>query len=197
VFTKTEKSARRVFDSIERYLTRKLKLIVNRQKSRVCRTDGVEFLGFVFRGYGGQIRVSQKSLDKFKSRVREITRRNRGVSFAQRCVELRRYFQGWVGYFRLVPIKSFFSELDKWVRRRIRMCIWKGWYRTRTRIASLMKLGICEHVAFTHGNSSKGPWVPSSSRAVHQALSTALLAERGLPSLLAIYEKFTAKGRTA
>ena len=193
VFTKTSKSASRVFDSIERYLTRKLKLIVNRQKSRVRSTDGVEFLGFVFRGYGGQIRVAKKNLDKFRSRVREITRRNRGVSFSHRCVELRRYFNGWVGYFRLVPIKSFFSELDKWVRRRIRMCIWKGWYRTRTRIASLMKLGICEHVAFTHGNSSKGPWVLSSSRAVHQALSKALLEERGLPSLLAIFEKFTAK----
>ncbi|MCU0978405.1 MAG: hypothetical protein MUF25_04480 [Pirellulaceae bacterium] len=59
--------------------------------------------------------MARKNLDKFKSRVREITGRNRGVSFAQRCVELRRYFQGWVGYFRLVPIKSFFSDLDKWV----------------------------------------------------------------------------------
>ncbi len=197
VFTKTSKSASRVFDSIERYLTRKLKLVVNRQKSCVRSTDGVEFLGFVFRGYGGQIRVAKKNLDKFRSRVREITRRNRGVSFSHRCTELRRYFNGWVGYFRLVPIKSFFSEQDKWVRRRIRMCIWKGWYRTRTRIASLMKLGICEHVAFTHGSSSKGPWVLSSSRAVHQALSKALLEERGLPSLLAIFEKFTAKDRTA
>ena len=121
VFTKTREAARRVFDSIGRYLTRKLKLVVNRQKSRVCSTDGVEFLGFVFQGYGGQFRVAKKNLDKFQSRVREITQRSRGVSFAQRCAELRRYFQGWVGYFRLVPIKSFFSELDKWVRRRIRM----------------------------------------------------------------------------
>ena len=127
VFTKTREAARRVFVSIERYLTRKLKLVVNQQKSRVCSTDGVEFLGFEFQGYGGQFRVARKNLDKFKSRVREITGRNRGVSFAQRCVELRRYFQGWVGYFRLVPIKSFFSDLDKWVRRRIRMCIWKQW----------------------------------------------------------------------
>lgn len=102
VFTKTRPAARRVFASIERYLTRKLKLVVNQQKSRVCRTDGVEFLGFAFQGYGGQFRVARKNLDKFQSRVREITRRSRGVSFAQRCAELRRYFQGWVGYFRLV-----------------------------------------------------------------------------------------------
>jgi RNA-directed DNA polymerase len=197
VFTKTREAARRVFASIERYLTRKLKLVVNQQKSRLCSTDGVEFLGFVFQGYGGQFRVARKNLDKFKARVREITGRNRGVSFAQRCVELRRYFQGWVGYFRLVPIKSFFSDLDKWVRRRLRMCIWKQWKTGRTRAANLMKLGIAEHEAFTHGMSSKGPWVLSSSQAVHQALSTALLEERGLPSLLGIWTKLTAKSRIA
>ncbi len=197
VFTKTREAARRVFASIERYLTRKLKLVVNQQKSRLGSTDGVEFLGFVFQGYGGQFRVARKNLDKFKSRVREITGRNRGVSFAQRCVELRRYFQGWVGYFRLVPIKSFFSDLDKWVRRRLRMCIWKQWKTGRTRAANLMKLGIAEHEAFTHGMSSKGPWVLSSSQAVHQALSTALLEERGLPSLLAIWAKLPAKSRIA
>jgi RNA-directed DNA polymerase len=197
VFTKTREAARRVYVSIGRYLTRKLKLVVNQQKSRVCSTDGVEFLGFVFQGYGGQIRVARKNLDKFKSRVREITRRSRGVSFAQRCIELRRYFQGWVGYFRLVPIKSFFDELDKWVRRRIRMCIWEGWKNGHTRAAALMKLGVREHEAYTHGMSSKGPWVLSSSQAVHQALSTALLEERGLPSLLGIWKKLTAKNRTA
>jgi hypothetical protein len=102
-----------------------------------------------------------------------------------------------VGYFRLVPIKSFFSDLDKWVRRRIRMCIWKQWKTGRTRAAALMKLGVAEHEAFTHGMSSKGPWVLSSSQAVHQALSTALLEERGLPSLLGIWTKLTAKSRIA
>jgi RNA-directed DNA polymerase len=197
VFTKTKEAAGRVFASIERYLTRKLKLVVNQQKSRTCSTDGVEFLGFVFQGYGGQFRVARKNLDKFKSRVREITGRNRGVSFSQRCVELRRYFQGWTGYFRLVPIKSFYSDLDKWVRRRIRMCIWTSWKNGRTRVANLRKLGVSEHEAKTHGMSSKGPWVLSSSQAVHQALSTALLEERGLPSLLAIWTKLTAKSRTA
>jgi len=75
-----------------------------------------------------------------------------------------------------VPIKSFFDELDKWVRRRIRMCIWESWKNGRTRAAALMKLGVPEHEAFTHGMSSKGPWVLSSSQAVHQALPVALYA---------------------
>lgn len=197
VFTKTREAACRVYRSVGRYLTRKLKLVVNRQKSRVCSTDGVEFVGFEFVGYGGQIRVSPKNIRKFKDRLRELTRRTRAVSMTHRYDELRRYFQGWVGYFQIVPIKSFFSELDKWVRRRIRSCYWKQWRRPRTRIANLRKLGVGKHEAVTHGSSSKGPWVMSSSHAVHQALSVDYLSERGLASLLEIWMRLTAKKRTA
>ena len=197
VFTKTREAARRVFDSVERYLTRKLKPVVNRQKSSIRSTNGVEFLGFQFVGYGGQIRVRPKNIRKFKDRVRDITRRTRGVSMRQRFVELRRYFQGWVGYFRTVPIKSFFGELDKWVRRRLRSCYWKQWKNPRTRITNLKRLGIRQKEAVTHGVSSKGPWVMSSSRAVHQALSVDYLKESGLTSLLEIWHKLAAKKRTA
>jgi RNA-directed DNA polymerase len=197
VFTKTSEAARRVYTSVGRYLTRKLKLVVNRQKSRICHTDGVEFVGFIFVGYGGQIRVSPKNIQKFKARVRQITRRNRGVSMARRHQELRWYFQGWVGYFRLVPTKSFFSEMDKWVRRRLRSCYWKQWRNPRTRIANLKKLGIREKEAVTHGISSKGPWVMSSSQAMHEALSVAFLRESGLVSLLEIWSKLAARKRIA
>ena len=197
VFTKTKAAAARVFESVERYLTRKLKLVVNRQKSRTCSTNGVEFLGFVFEGYGGQIRVSPKNVTKFKDRVRELTRRNRGVSMPQRFVELRRYFQGWVGYFGLVPIKSFFADLDKWVRRRLRSCYWKHWRNPRTRIKNLRKLGVREEEAVTHGVSSKGPWVMSSSQAVHQALSVAYFTQAGLASLITLWSQLAPQNRTA
>lgn len=197
VFTKTRESARRVFGSVGRYLTRKLKLVVNRQKSRICSTNGVEFLGFIFMGYGGQIRVSPKNLKKFKDRVKEITRRKRGVSIRRRYKELRQYFNGWVGYFRLVPIKSFFGELDKWLRRRIRACYWKQWRKPQARVRKLKKLGVGPEEAYSHGNSSKGAWLMSSSHAVHQALSVTYLAHDGLPSLLEIWTKFASKGRTA
>ena len=197
VFTKTEKAAQRVYESVGNYLTRKLKLVVNHQKSRTCSTDGVEFLGFVFQGYGGQIRVSRKKIKKFKDRVRQITRRNRGVSMRARYQELRRYFQGWVGYFRLVPIKTFFVDLDKWVRRRLRSCYWKQWRRPQTRIANLLRLGIGQGESITHGISSKGPWVMSSSQAVHAALSLAYLTAEGFISLSDIWIKLASKQRTA
>jgi len=197
VFTKTRSSATRVYESVGRYLTRKLKLVVNRQKSRICGTDGVEFLGFIFTGYGGQTRVSPKNIKKFKDRVKEITRRNRGVSMVSRFVELRRYFNGWVGYFSLVPIKTFFGDLDKWVRRRIRACYWKQWRKAHTKIRNLLKLGIAKDFATSHGNSGKGAWLMSASQAVHQALSVTYLRKEGLTSLLDIWNKFASKKRTA
>ena len=193
VFTNTSEAAQRVARSIETYLTRKLKLVVNHQKSRLCPTDGVEFLGFSFVGSGGNFRVSPKNQKKFKDRVREITRRNRGVSMPDRLLELRRYLQGWVGYFSLVPMKTYFEILDKWVRRRIRSCYWKQWRNPRTRIRNLRKLGVQRDQAVTHGFSSKGAWVMSSSQAVHEALSIAYLTQEGLVSLLTIWQKLTAR----
>jgi RNA-directed DNA polymerase len=197
VFTKSEAASKRVYESIGNYLTRKLKLVVNHQKSRTCNTNGVEFLGFQFRGLGGQLRVAPKKIKKFKDRVRQITRRNRGISMQSRFLELRRYIQGWVGYFRLVPMKSFYEDLDKWIRRRIRACSWRDWRRPWTRIRNLLRLGIRHDEAMTHGSSSKGPWVMSSSRAIHMALSTDYLTQQGLVSLLTIWTKLASKGRTA
>ena len=112
--------------------------------------------------------------------MRDITRRNRGVSLAHRYQELSRYFRGWVGYFGLVPIPSYFSELDQWVRRRLRCGYGKQGRNPRTRIKNLRRLGIREHEAVTQGVSSKGPWVLSASQAVHEALSVDYLAESGL-----------------
>jgi RNA-directed DNA polymerase len=115
----------------------------------------------------------------------------------QRYQELNRYFRGWVGYFGLVPIKSYFSERDKWVRRRIRCCYWKQSKNPRTRIANLKRLGIREHEAVTHGVSSKGPWVMSASQAVHEALSVDYLAAAGLVSLRDLWSTLAPWKRTA
>ena len=197
VFSKTEQSATRVFRSIERYLTSKLKLVVNHDKSRVCSTEVVDFLGYTFRGYGGRFGVSAKNLKKFKDRVKQITRRTSGRSIASRFRELRPYFQGWVGYFHYGLGKQQLQKLDKWTRRRIRACYWKQWYRVRTRIRMLLKLGVRREEAFSHGSSGRGGWVMSSSAAMHVALSIDYLSEQGLASLEEIWSKFASKKRTA
>ena len=99
IFTKTEVSAQRVYASVERFLRECLKLVVNHDKSSIRKTDRLEYVGYEFRGFSGQIRVSKKKLDAFKQRVSEIFRRNRGVSMKSRYAEFRSYALGWLGYF--------------------------------------------------------------------------------------------------
>lgn len=197
VFSKTEQSATRVFASVERYLTGKLKLAINREKSGIRPAEATDYLGYCFHGFGGRFNVSAKALRKFKDRVKEMTRRKRGVSIQRRFGELRRYFQGWLGYFRYGVTKTQLRYLDKWVRRRIRACYWKQWYRVRTRIKMLLKLGVRRDEAISHGCSGRGPWVMSSSAAVHVALNIEYLTRQGLASLEEIWSKFASKKRTA
>lgn len=183
VFTKTAIAARRVFRSVGRYLTRKLKLVVNRQKSSTCSTEGVEFLGYQFHGYGGQIRVSPKNIKKFKQRSRELLNRNRGISTRKRLYELTMYLRGWIGYFALDQRRSMFATLDKWLRRRLRACIWKQWRLPSTRIQKLKQLGVRHEEAYSHGNSRKGPWRLANSLAISMAMTTQWLTDQGLLNL--------------
>jgi len=104
-------------------------------------------MGYEFRGYGGQIRVSGKKLDAFKRRVSEIFRRNRGRSVKSRYAEYRSYAIGWLGYFALDQVKSPFTHLDKWVRRRVRACYWKQWRKSKTRLKKLISLSVSYRVA--------------------------------------------------
>jgi RNA-directed DNA polymerase len=193
VFTKTEKSSLRVFASVERYLTRKLKLVVNHAKSCVRSTDELEFLGYQFTGYGGQMRVSPKNLDKFKQRVRELTRRSCGISMTARLKALGYYLRGWTGYFCLVPIKSFFVGLDKWVRRRLRACYWKQWRKPSARIRNLMKLGLDKNEAVPFGSCSRGAWFMSRCESVHSTLTNAYLSTTGLVNLSEVWSKLAPK----
>lgn len=140
IFVRSPVSARRVFASVERYLTERLKLLVNRDKSRVCKTAGVEFLGYCFSGFSGQIGISQKNLLKFKERCREILCRKNGITLKHRLFILRRYLRGWIDYFVLEQRKSVTSNLDKWIRRRVRACIWKSWRLPRTKVSRLKSL---------------------------------------------------------
>ena len=154
-YVKTRRSARRVFASVERFLTRKLKLVVNQRKSRIAKADGVEFLGFKFVGRRGEIRVTAKNLTKFKQRARSITGRSRGISMQRMLGELRQYLRGWIGYFGLAATKGIFAALDGWIRRRVRMCFWKQWRLLRTRIRKLKQLGVPHDLALSMAPAAK------------------------------------------
>ena len=197
IFTKTEVAAQRVYASVERFLTERLKLIVNHDKSSIRRADGLEFVGYEFRGYGGQIRVSKKKLDAFQKRVSEIFRRNRGKSMKSRYAEFRSYAVGWIGYFALDQVKSTFRKLDKWLRRRVRACYWKQWKKSKTRLKKLISLGVPYRVARPFAMSGKGPWRLSATSGVQRALSNEYLTGEGLLNLAERWESLASLRRNA
>jgi len=197
IFTKTEVAAQRVYASVERFLTQRLKLTVNHDKSSIRYCDGLEFVGYEFRGYGGQVRVSRKKLEAFKRRVSEIFRRNRGRSMKSRYAEYRSYAMGWIGYFALDQVKTTFTRLDKWIRRRVRACYWKQWRKSKTRLKKLISLGVSYRVARGFAMSGKGPWRLSMTSGVQRALSNEYLANEGLLNLTERWESLASLRRTA
>ncbi|TWU54863.1 Group II intron-encoded protein LtrA [Rubripirellula tenax] len=197
IFVKSEAAAHRVFGSVERYLQHTLKLIVNREKSYVRRADGVEFVGYEFRGYGGKICVSEKKLRHFKRRASELLARKGGRSMVRRMAEFTQYARGWIGYFALEQRKSVFTSLDKWLRRRVRACYWKSWRLPRTRIRKLKALGISHEDAYMFGASHKAVWRLSMTSGVQRALSNDWLKANGLFSLEERWSELAPLRRTA
>ena len=156
IFVKSPRSAQRAFESVQRYVTQTLKLVVNQTKSQVTIAEGCEFLGFAFvSGRRATIKVAPKKLKAFKRRVKELTGRSRGISMKRRLTDLTRYLRGWIGYFGLARQLAEFSNLDGWIRRRIRMCYWKQWRYPRTKVRHLTKLGVDLDMAIKHAISRK------------------------------------------
>jgi RNA-directed DNA polymerase len=197
IFTRSQRSAERVFAGVTRYLTKVLRLVVNLEKSRIVPSDGVEFLGFVFRGTCATINVTEKNVRRFKHRIRELTGRNRGISMNQRLAELRRYVQGWTGYFALAAQLKLFDHFDQWIRRRLRMCFWKRWRYPRTRVRNLLALGVPRRHAIRHGKSRKGPWRMAQTIASGIGMTNNWLHHQGLVSLKSLWTQLAPLRRIA
>ena len=187
IFTKSARSAQRVYGSVCRYLTFELRLVVNQEKSQVVIANGLEFLGFVLRGRRSTLNVTGKNVSKFKCRIKELTGRSWGVSMDRRMSELRSFLRGWIGYFGLAAQLKLFDKLDQWIRRRIRMCYWKRWRLPRTRRRELIRLGVPRRQAIRHAKSRKGPWPMSRTIASGVGLTNAWLQEQGLLSLKSLW----------
>ncbi|NOU63242.1 transcription elongation factor GreAB [Paenibacillus sp. LMG 31461] len=164
----------------------KLKLKVNREKSAVDRPWKRKFLGFSFLSdKKATIRIASQTLSRFKEKVRELTNRTRSMSMENRIMQLNRYLIGWIGYFKLASAKNHCGKFDQWIRRRLRMCLWKQWKRVRTRIRELRALGVPEWACFVMSNSRRGAW--EMSRNINNALPTSYWEAKGLKSLLSRY----------
>jgi len=181
IYVKSRRAAERVMQSITAFLEMRLKLTVNREKSAVDRPWKRKFLGFSFycSKDGVGIRVHAKPIAKFKDEIREILSRSNGKSTQQKLTRLTRKIVGWVNYFAIANMKNVAAALDKWIRRRIRMCIWKGWRKINTRFNNLTYLGLDKRQAWMFANTRKGYWRVSGSPILQRALPTDYLVKLG------------------
>lgn len=188
ICVKSTSSGHHVMNWVSQFLTTKLKLLVNENKSRVVKTNDLHFLGFTFRGK--KVRWGDSALKDFKFNIRRLTKRSWGISMQRRYRELRLYIQGWMNYFALSEYYRPLPRLDEWLRRRIRMCYLKQWRKPRTRIRNLIKLGTRTRIAISLGLSSKGPYRLARTLATQSGMTNKWLAEQGLVSVRDLWIKF-------
>ena len=186
IYVRSERAGHRVMESVTRFVEKKLKLRVNRDKSAVDRPSRRKFLGFSFTGgKEAKRRIAPQAIRTFKKRVRELTRRTRGVNIERMVAELRRYLHGWWAYFGYCQTPSVLRYLASWIRRRLRCFHWKQWKRGRTRFAQLRARDVNRDLAAKTAGSPHGPWRLSRSPALSYALPNAYFTSLGLPSLSA------------
>jgi RNA-directed DNA polymerase len=184
IYVRSRRAGERVMESLTRFITAKLKLKVNQQKSAVARPWDRKFLGFSFTSAGiPKRRIAPKAVDRFKERVRDLTNRSRGVSTERMVEELSRYLRGWLGYFGKCETPSVLAGLERWLRRRLRSAIWKQWKRGPARFAELRKRDVNVQLAAQTASSALGPWRLANSPALSFALPNAYFASLGMPRL--------------
>src|SRR6266700_4794671 len=184
IYVRSQRAGARVMASVERFLTRRLKLKVNKAKSAVARPSTRKFLGFIFTyGKRPRRRIAPQAVARFRGRIRELTRRTRGRSLAQIVKGLSVYLIGWRGYFGFCETPSVVRELDQWTRRRLRAIVWKQWRNGPRRYAELRRRGVGPVLAAKTASSPKGPWRLSNSPALAIALSNAVFTSLGLATV--------------
>jgi len=187
IYVRTRRAGQRVMESLRRFITGKLKLKVNEQKSAVARPWERKFLGFSFTmAREPRRRIAPKAIVRFKERVRALTRRTRGVSRERMAEELARYLRGWLGYFGYCQTPSVLESLDAWLRRRLRSAMWKQWKRGPVRFAELHQRGVSKDLAARTAGSAHGPWRLANSPALAIALPNAYFVSLGIPKLTVV-----------
>jgi RNA-directed DNA polymerase len=185
IYVRSERAGQRVMESVTQFITQKLKLKVNEAKSAVARPQERKFLGFSFSA-GPEVKrvIAPKALDRFKRRVREITRRAKGVSMKTTMEELAPYMRGWRGYFGFCETPEVLIGLTRWVRLRLRAAMWRQWKTPRRRREALIELGVRTRLASNTAGSGLGPWYLAKAKALSVGLSNAYFKSLGLPSLV-------------
>ena len=193
ILAKSKRAGERLLESSKRYLEGKLKLKLNTEKSKVVSVYAIrnfKFLGFALgKGKNGiYIRAHAKSLKKAKQKLKELTSRSQGRNVRVVMRNVKVYIRGWLGYLGIASMKTTMQEWDGWLRRRIRMYIWKQWKKPKARVGNLMKLGMPKWKAYRNGNSRKGYWAVAGSGILTHTVTNERLAQAGYCSILDLYE---------
>ena len=196
IFLKSKRSARRVKRSITKFLETKLHLIVNEQKTNVCRPINYFTLGHGFvptykKGEKGKynLRVSPASFNRMKQKVKEITRKTLPLSFEERIAKLKAFTRGWVNYYKYAHVSGKLKELDGWVRNRLRYCIWKHWKKPNKRMRSFIRLGISRGQAYAWSRSRMGGWAIAQSPIMRTTVTLERLKKKGYFSFTEQFQK--------
>ena len=187
ILAKSLSKGKQIFVDVTEYLENKLKLKVNKEKSKVAQIKECTFLGFIIKGT--KIRWSERSYNDFIYRLKKLTSRSWGVSMSYRLRKLKEYVSGWMNYYGISKFYKGIEGLDEWIRRRIRMCYWKRWRHGRTKYRELTKLGVSSNYARMMAGSSKSYWHLSKSYSTQCGMSNKWLEEQGLVNIKALWCK--------
>src|ERR1017187_8594288 len=184
IYVGSQRAGQRVMQSVTGFIKRRLKLKVNESKSAVARPQDRKFLGFSFTyGTEPKRRIAPKALLRCQQKIRELTRRTRGISLERMTRELATYLRGWKSYFGFSQTPSVLRRLEEWMRRRLRSMIWKQWKRGKVRFAKLRHRGVGRDLAAQTAGSAHGPWRLAGSPALQYALPIAYFDSLDLPRL--------------
>ena len=184
LLAKSQRAAERLLETSSRYLEKKLKLKVNTEKSRAVSVYSIrnfKFLGFALgrNKDGTYIRVHEKSRRRAKEKLRKLTSRSQGRSVRAVMQDVKVFMQGWLGYYAIADMKNMMDEWNGWLRRRLRMYIWKQWKKPKTRVKNLKKLGMEDWKAYRNGNTRKGYWAVAGSGILTHTITNERLAQAG------------------
>ncbi len=196
IYLKSERAAKRVLKSITRFIEVKLQLRVNQEKTSICRPVHFKLLGFAFaavyqKGVKGQYQLvaSPKTWERLKLRIKSITRKTKAVSFDERIAELNQYMNGWLQYFKHANIWGKLRETDRWIRSRLRYCIWKQWKKPDRRRRAYIQLGVNPNDAYAWSRSRKGGWAIAQSAVMKTTVTQERLRQKGYITFLETFEK--------
>ncbi len=195
IFVKSKRSSERVLKKVTKLIVTKLHLQVNHQKTAICRPVTYFVLGYGFvstykKNEKGKykLRVSPKSFNRMKQKVKQLTRKTSPLSFTERISRLTIFVRGWVNYYKYANMTTKLKSLDTWVRSRLRYCIWKHWKKPNKRMRSYIRLGIAKGQAYAWSRSRMGGWATALSPIMKTTITVERLLKRGYLSFSAQFQ---------